>query len=271
MMANPEAARSEQDVKLETRSGANLSGLIWTLVRTDFKTRYHGTFGGYLWALLKPAALFIVLFGVFSVVFSMDPNYNLNLVIGLFYWDFFAEATRSGMGSLHGKAFLLTRAQLPASIIVLTASSNAVVTLWLFSALIWIYIAVAHHSLHVGQIALLALYNLIYLGIVSGLSLASSVLYLRYRDLNQVWDLALQAGFFVAPVVYPLNIIPERYHFYLYVWPPTPVLQFTRSILVQGELPTLRAHLMLLGTCLAILLVGVAVYRRFAPRALEEL
>ena len=86
-----------------------------------------------------------------------------------------------------------------------------------------------------------------------------------------MWDLALQAGFFVAPVVYPLDIIPERYHFYLYIWPPTPVLQFARSLLIKGAIPTMRAHLALLGTAGVILLAGVAIYRRFAPRAIEEL
>jgi hypothetical protein len=71
--------------------------------------------------------------------------------------------------------------------------------------------------------------------IVIGFSLATSALLLRYRDLNQVWELLLQAGFFVAPVVYPLSILPERLHFYLYLWPPTAVIQFARSVLVLGR------------------------------------
>ncbi len=55
---------------------AYLPGLVWTLVRTDFKTRYHGTFGGYIWALLKPLTMFVVLLGVFSLVFRSDPHYS---------------------------------------------------------------------------------------------------------------------------------------------------------------------------------------------------
>src|SRR5689334_10104372 len=66
-------------------------GLLWTLVRTDFKSRYHGSFGGYMWALLKPLAMFLVLLSVFSFVFHNDPNYKLNLIIGLFLYDFFSE------------------------------------------------------------------------------------------------------------------------------------------------------------------------------------
>ena len=61
------------------------------------------------------------------------------------------------------------------------------------------------------------------------------MLFLRYRDLNQVWDVVLQAGFFIAPIIYPLDILPERFHFYLYVWPPTPVIEFSRAALVAGR------------------------------------
>ena len=51
----------------------------------------------------------------------------------------------------------------------------------------------------------------------------------RYRDLNQVWEVLVHAGFFVAPIVYPLHILPERFHIYLYLWPPTPFVQYVRS------------------------------------------
>ena len=48
----------------------------------------------------------------------------------------------------------------------------------------------------------------------------------------------LQAGFFLAPIIYPLGILPERFHFYLYVWPPTPIIEFSRAALVSGVMPT---------------------------------
>jgi lipopolysaccharide transport system permease protein len=96
-----------------------------------------------------------------------------------------------------------------------------------------------------------------------------SVLFLRYRDLNQIWDVVSQAGFFVAPIIYPLGIIPERFHFYLYIWPPTPVIEFARAVLVDGKTPTLTAHLYLVIDAAVILAVGLIVFRLFAPRAAE--
>jgi lipopolysaccharide transport system permease protein len=81
----------------------------------------------------------------------------------------------------------------------------------------------------------------------------------------------IQAGFFVAPIIYPLGVIPERFHFYLYLWPPAPVIEFSRSVLVDGQLPSLRAHLALFFVASAISSAGLAVYRRFSPRAAEYL
>src|SRR5690348_7418332 len=93
-------------------------GLVWTLVRTDFKVRYHGTVGGFAWALLKPLTMFVVLMGVFSFIFRADPNYRLNLLIGLFLWDFFSEGTKVGLTSLATKGFLLTKTRFPKWILV---------------------------------------------------------------------------------------------------------------------------------------------------------
>src|SRR5262245_35244478 len=73
------------------------AGLVWTLVRTDFKARYHGSMAGFAWALLKPLTMFGVLMGVFSFLFASNPNYKLDLIVGLFLWDFFAEATKTGL------------------------------------------------------------------------------------------------------------------------------------------------------------------------------
>ena len=120
--------------------------MIWTLVRTDFKVRYHGTAGGFVWALLKPLTMFVMLMAVFSFVFASDPNYKLNLIIGLFLWDFFAEGTKAGLivaararvsadeGALSRRGFSSSR-----------RSSNALITLRCSSAIMFAFLAWAGH------------------------------------------------------------------------------------------------------------------------------
>lgn len=256
---------------MNNKNSAHLPGLIWTIIRTDFKTRYHGTLGGYLWALAKPLSMFAVLYAVFSVIFSMDPNYNLNLIIGLFLWDFFSEATKTGFLSLQAKTFLLTKTKFPPWIVVLTSASNALITVSIFSVAVCTYIFVFRRPLSLLEISCFVFYVFLFSLIIIGISLAASVLFLRYRDINQIWELLLQAGFFFTPIIYPLNIVPHKFHFYLYMWLPTAVIQFSRSVLVKGEIPTITAHIMLLSGTAVVLFAGTALYRLLAPRSLERL
>jgi lipopolysaccharide transport system permease protein len=114
-------------------------------------------------------------------------------------------------------------------------------------------------------------YQLQFFAIVTGFSLAASVLFMRYRDLNQVWDVVTQAGFFIAPIIYPLAILPERVHAYLYAWPPTPVILFSRSVLVDGRVPSPLAHALLLAETALVLGAGVLIYRARVSRVAEEL
>ena len=248
-----------------------VAGFVWTLVRTDFKTRYHGTLAGFFWALLKPLIMFVALMSVFSYAFASTPNYKLDLIIGLFLWDFFAEGTKAGMTSLHAKGYLLAKARFPSWVVVVASASNALMTLGVFCLVILTYLALDAHLPGPVALTMFFVYLFEYYLIVLGISLASSALFVRYRDLNQVWDVVTQAGFFIAPIIYPLAILPERVHFYLYVWPPTPVIQFARAVLVTGTVPTARANVFLALVTAIVLTTGIIVFRRYAPRAAEYL
>jgi lipopolysaccharide transport system permease protein len=246
-------------------------GLIWTLIRTEFKVRYHGSLGGFLWALLKPVSMFVVLLGVFSFIFTTDPQYRRNLILGLFLWEFFSEGTKVGLVSLYAKSYLLNKTKFPRWIVVVTSSSNAMITLLVFAAAFLLYLAVIGDFPSPAALGLFFVYQFLFLLIVIGFSLATSVLYLRYRDLNHFWDAASQAGFFIAPVIFPLDILPQWLHFYLYLWPPTPVIQYSRQVLIQGTVPSLAANLALLGVSVSILIVGALVFRHYSPHAAEHL
>jgi lipopolysaccharide transport system permease protein len=254
---------------VQASRGASIGGLIWTLIRTDFKARYHGTLSGFVWALLKPTAMFAVLVGVFSFVFRSEPNYKLNLILGLFLWDFFADATKTGMTSLAAKAFLVTKARFPRWIVVVTSIANPLITLLVFAVVVTSYLTITGRPPAASALAAFGLYVTALTMIAVGISLASSVLFLRFRDLNQIWDMAIQAGFFLAPIIYPLGVIPEKFHFYLYLWPPTPIIEFSRAALVTGALPTVTGNACLVAMTLGIVGLGIVIFRRFAPRAAE--
>jgi len=242
--------------------------LVWTLVRTDFKARYHGSMNGFLWALLKPAMMFAVLMTVFSFLFQ-DPRYKLNLIVGLCLWEFFADATKTGVVALDAKAFLIKKVRAPLWVLVLSSMANALLTLAVFSTAIVAFLCISGQAPSAINLLCFGAYIVALVVMVSAFALAASVLFLRVRDLNQVWDVVVQAGFFLAPVIYPLGIVPERFHFYFYLWPPTPIVEFSRAALLTGITPTSTAHAYLALEVVACLAIGVLVFRRFAPRAAE--
>src|SRR5215470_3634877 len=241
--------------------GFDVAGALWTLVRTDFKVRYHGTAMGFVWAMLKPLAMFVVLMSVFTFVFPSKEDYALNLVLGLFLYDYFQEATKTGLVSLHSKGYLIGRSRFPRWLIVVATASAAILAC----------LAFAGRTPAPSALLLYLLYVLLFSGIVVAFSLASSVLFVRYRDLNQVWEVVVQAGLFVAPIIYPIDVLPERFHRLVYLWPPTSVIEFSRAVLLEGAVPTLRAHLLLVAATAASLAAGIAIYRRSGPGVPEHL
>jgi ABC-type polysaccharide/polyol phosphate export permease len=204
-------------------------------------------------------------------VFASDPQYKLDLIIGLFLYEFFQEATKTGLLSLRAKGYLLTKARFPSWVVVVTSASNAVITLALFSIVLIAFLAATGRAPAPSMVVLYVIYQIHFFAIITGFSLAASVLFMRFRDLNQVWEVVTQAGFFVVPIIYPIGILPERLHAVLYAWPPTPIVIFSRSVLVDGRAPSPLGHALLSLEAAVVLLAGVLVYRARAPRVAEEL
>ena len=240
-------------------------------MRTDFATRYHGTIGGFIWALLKPVSMFLVLMGVFSFVFTNTAEYRLGLVLGLFLYEFFQDGTRTGLESLRAKGYLLTKAKFPSWIVVVTSLSNATITLGLFSIILVAFLVVSGRAPSPLALLLYSWYQLHLLAVVAGFALAASALFVQFRDLNQVWEVVTHAGFFIAPVIYPIGVLPERLHGYLYLWPPTPIIVFSREVLINGRVPSLLGHVLLSAEASAFLIIGILMYRARAPRVAEFL
>jgi ABC-type polysaccharide/polyol phosphate export permease len=253
------------------RASFDTWGAFWTLVRTDFVVRYHGTVQGFFWALLKPLAMFSALAVVFSFIFSAKQQYAVNLLVGLTLYEYFAEGTKTGLASMLVKGFLISKSTFPRWLIVVASTVNPLLNALVMSLGLLVYLAVAGPRLSLASVGLYVWYFAHLIAMVVAFSLAASPIFLRYRDLNQIWEVAAQAGFFLTPVIYPIAAIPERFHFYLYLWPPTAVIQFSRAVLVAGELPSLKAHLLLTGGTLVCVLACVAVFRSLQARAAEYL
>jgi lipopolysaccharide transport system permease protein len=182
--------------------------LIKNLVISDLKTKYSSSVLGFAWSMLNPLLMMLVLYFVFSNVFKMtQEHFALYLLIGITAWRFFAMGTAVAMGSIVGKASLVTKIYIPREILTLSVVLSALVSS-LLEFLVLIPLLVIFGVIPSWTIILFPLLHVLFFPIVYGISLALASLYVYYRDMNQIWDVLIQIGFFLSPIVYPLTLMP---------------------------------------------------------------
>jgi len=107
--------------------------------------------------------------------------------------------------------------------------------------------------------------------LVLGISLLLSSLNVKYRDFDQLWGLALQLGFFLSPIVYAPGIIPLKYAYLYSLNPMTSLIESTRAILLQNQLPSQFDFTIILSSTSILLLVGWLIFHSLEGRFAEQL
>lgn len=184
--------------------------LLSELVRTDFKLRYQGSVLGYAWSLLRPLLLFLILYIVFVKFLRLGasiPHYPVYLLLGIVIWNFFLEMTTQSLGSIVGRGDLIRKISIPRWMIVFSSSISAVINFLLNLVVVAAFIMLNHVDFSVSILLLPLIFLEVYLfGL--GCSLFLSAMYVKLRDVNYVWEVILQAGFYITPILYPLSLIP---------------------------------------------------------------
>ncbi len=185
--------------------------LLSELVRTDFKLRYQGSVLGYAWSLLRPLFLFIILYAVFVKVLKSGgniPHFPVYLLLGIVIWNFFVEMTVQSLGSIVGRGDLIRKIRIPRWMIVFSSSISALINLGLNLIVIVIFMALNHVDLLKTTLWLPLILAEVYL-LALGLSLYLSAAFVKFRDITYIWEVILQAGFYITPILYALSFIPN--------------------------------------------------------------
>ncbi len=184
--------------------------LISELVRTDFKLRYQGSVLGYAWSLLQPLFFFVILYFVFSYlkINKGVPHYSVYLLIGIVLWTFFREMTAASITSIVGRGDLIRKIRIPRWIIILSTSISATISLGFNIVVLLIFVYFNHVHLTPSSLWFFALIGEVYIFAI-GISLFLSAAYVRYRDVSYIWDVILQGGFYLTPIIYPITKIPN--------------------------------------------------------------
>ncbi len=206
------------------------------MVRTDFKLRYQSSFLGYLWSLLKPLFMFAVLYVVFSkfLRFGGEP---LSLLLGIIVWNFFAEATNTSLKSIVNKSNLIRKLDMPKYIIVMATVISALINLLI--SLIIVVIASTLFGEGIGwSIVYLPVFLFQLVMLTYGIALFLAAVFVKVRDMNYLWELVLQMGFYMIPIIYPITLLQDRLGRddvidLMLLNPLTQIIQDMRSILTE--------------------------------------
>lgn len=251
------------------------------LAAMEWKLRYFGTALGYLWQLVRP----LMLFGVLYVVFTQFVRLNAGvdyfpavLLSGIVLYTFFADATSLAVTSVLDRESLVRKIDFPRLVVPLSVVGTALLNLAanLLAVLVFILASgVAPRAswlLAVPGLAVLVLWAV-------GAASLFSALYPRFRDLKPIWEVLAQVLFYAAPILYAIEVIPDRSLQKLIMLNPlAAVIQEFRHTVIDPNAPSAAeaiggTALLLLPAAIVLgtLALGLWVFAREAPRIAEAL
>jgi ABC-2 type transport system permease protein len=253
--------------------------LTWTLAATEFKLRFYGSVLGIAWSLVRPFALFAVLWVVFDVIAGLGDdvrNYPAYILTTMVLFNFFAEIAGGCVNCLTTRENLLRKIRFPRLVIPLSVALHALLNLAMtLVAVLGFLVVFSGLTPALGWLQLVPIVVVI-LAFGLGLGLLMAALYVRFRDIQPIWDVGSQMLFYASPVLYVATIVPGAYLQMYLCNPLASVFTQVRHAMLD---PTASSAFEAMGWKLllplavvsATLALGAWVFHREAPRAAENL
>jgi ABC-2 type transport system permease protein len=279
------ASESERGVEYQrpTVLGSDLRrfwSLTWTLAVTDWKLRFYGSVLGYVWTLARPFLFFGVIYFVFTEIVGLAknvPNYGVYILFALVLFGFFGEVTGNSVGALVNRESLLRKMRFPRLVIPMAVTLTALFNLGmtLVAVLIFAIISGVYPTWTWLELPVIVLL----LGLfATGIGMLLSALYVRYRDVQPIWEVTQQMLFYASPILYVSTNVPERYQRPYHANPIASLLGETRHAMVDQGAPHAWSliggapRLLIPGAIVvAVVVLGAWVFNREAPRIAENL
>ncbi len=254
-------------VLVEARELLRYRDLLYQLVERNIKTRYKRSMLGLLWTVLNPLLMMSVLTLVFSHVFRITvPNYPVYALCGLVLWNFFAQTTSGAMSELIWGGSLLQRIYLPRAIFAASALLTGLVNLLLSLIPLFILMLVTGTPIKPALLFLPVPLILITL-FAMGMALFLSTLAAYFTDVVEMYQVALTAWLYLTPIIYPKEIVPERYRVFLNLNPMYHLLEVFRAPIHLGVLAGPKT--LAVATLVAVLTFGFGWW--FFTRKADEI
>lgn len=235
--------------------------LLWQLVQKDVKLKYRRSFLGYLWSILNPLMIMIIMVAVFSNMFRFDiENYPVYLIIGQTIFNFVSEATNQAMWSITGNASLLKKTYVPKYIFTLSKVTSSCVNMLFSLGAMLIVFVVCGISFHWSMLFIPVIIVQVYLFCVGmGLFLSQATVF--FRDIQYIYAAFITAWMYVTPIFYPIQQLPFELMWAIKHFNPlySYITQF-RMIVLEQILPDPRLICYGFGISFLMLVIGTVCF-----------
>jgi ABC-2 type transport system permease protein len=244
--------------------------------------RYQGSALGYLWSLLRPMFLFVILYVVFVNFLKVGhdvPHWPVAMLLGIVFWNFFAEVTNIGIGSVVDRGDVIRKINFPKYVIVVASSMSALINLLINLVVIAIFMAI--DGVGLSWTALFAPLLILQLFLFAlGIALFLGALYVKLRDVKYIWEVIMQGLFYGSIVIYPATLILAKSHKateLLMLNPVAQVIQDLRYTLISHDMPTLATvsnslwmMAIPIGLTIVVFVGGALYFKKKSPFFAEE-
>ncbi|MEZ8516020.1 ABC transporter permease [Vibrio cyclitrophicus] len=244
--------------------------LLITLLKKDIKDRYLGSYLGIFWLVIQPILSIFIFWFVFQVGFKTasvgEHPFFLWLVAGILPWFYFSEAFSSASSSVVEQANLIKKISFNSLLLPIVKIINSLF-IHLFFILMFTFIALAYgYNITFEWISLLYYLGCLIL-LTTGISLITSSLNPFIRDISQVVGVLVQFGFWLTPIFWNLNTIPERFQKLFEYNPVYYIVKGYRDVVLDGTPFWYEPKKAILFLCFVIILniVGLAIFRKLRP------
>lgn len=242
--------------------------LVRALVARDLKVRYRRSAIGFVWTMLQPLLMMLVLHMVFSQIFAMRldyGNYPIYALAGLLFWNFFSQSIVASMNSLRGNAQLLQKLPVPKAVFPLATVISGVINLVFALIPLLVLLLITEHQLPPTLLFLpVAILLVAVFTLGAGLLLAPLAVF--FSDVVELIGVLLTLLMYMTPVIYPKEIVPEHLRWVVRFNPVRSILEVFRDPIYQREIPPLSHLAVSVILTALILLIGIWVFRRTSDR-----
>jgi len=245
--------------------------LLWLLVKKEITLKYKRTYLGFFWSLLNPLLTGLVLFVAFSIFMRFPTeNFALFIMAALFPWTWFSTSVTMSTSALTGNISLIKKIIFPKQLLLL-ATITAQLVNFLFSLPVIVGLAFYYGSPPtlnwlIGIPVLVA----VQFAVIYGLALMVSIANAVFRDLEYLVAVFISLLFWMTPIVYPLDAVPERYQRLLVMNPVTYLMQAWRDLFFSNAINWAYIAISMI-TASVVLLAGLLVFNKLDKRLDEVL